>query len=659
MMSTELGYPTDIRWERVGVSTDMMTTIGIDKSRPPRWQSSIAVFRYVPTAEYQTYPGRRIVYFKVTCTITGYQPQSEEVRAAVDWKGLSLREVQDYEHSLSEPLPCHGAVIQVSVLPPKIVPLDEYPYFLDFQPKQRVLYEQVTDGSDRSSRSVESLNVSKGAGSTHSLEVLDVNPGMSMATRTLLAPVTGADPSQAGPGATRQMGTAEANTVRTIEGSQESRETLSHTTQLSQMYTLFQAYHLGTNRALFFMSPRPHAQEEASGFFQTPRRLDGVQEIFLVVSQDDEQDLPCLTAQLDTSHLTRVPTLDYQRTTAAEEPSASADAPTPTSSSEFVEDRQGYDLRRVEVAASATYTAPDGYVIAGTVDLVNTATPLSSSDVVVAADQRSLTVSGVAVATGEFQHLTGVLPIRVTTAVMEGAWGVIADATGANAIPQVRNAAPGSFTRTVAVSLRSEHPVVNTGEQTTLLLTSRSVTTCAREDASVKGADSSVGRIVGWRDISTTLDPADTPETVGTRARTERLIADATRDMTLSPSPALEDRRLDTELSLARLTAAALGRIHEVALRSAPGDVLSPQRLRTAARTIGKSPSEVTRGDILNSLPSVVEAIGISGTDLLHLRLDAIAIPTAVTPPTPTPTAPKPAGRLPAKPRRPKRSSTR
>ena len=46
--------------------------------------------------------------------------------------------------------------------------------------------------------------------------------------------------------------------IRTTDAARENRRTLSHTTQLSQMYHQLNSYHLGSNRAAFFMLPRPH-----------------------------------------------------------------------------------------------------------------------------------------------------------------------------------------------------------------------------------------------------------------------------------------------------------------------------------------------------------------------------------------------------------------
>src|SRR5207244_5235504 len=93
----------------------------------------------------------------------------------------------------------------------------------------------------------------------------------------------------------------------------ENRETFSHSTQISQMYHLLDSYHLGTNRAVFFIQPRPHVLEEPSGFVRGPRPVEGIQEFFLVVAQPEDQDDFCVALRLDTSHLTTTPIMDYDR----------------------------------------------------------------------------------------------------------------------------------------------------------------------------------------------------------------------------------------------------------------------------------------------------------------------------------------------------------
>ena len=319
MAVPSLSLPIDIPWERICVSEDMIDPKVGDSDRPAKWQSSIAVFKYVPDEEYQAYPGRKITYLKVTCTVAGYQPKADEVEGILtNWSRLSYAGVpygqDELERRLLAYKPCHEAILQVSVAPRRAadVPLGEYPYFMDFQPKKRELYESVTDTKELMSRSLESLNISKSSGTTQSQEVLDIDQGFS----------TGASGQYAGAGAsfqysqqgqwgTKNLGGGQSGTARTTDESHERRETTSHTTQLTQLHHLLDTYHQGTNRVIFYIQPRPHTVAPPSGFVRGPREVEGVQEFFLIVNQAAEQEDFCLDVRLDTGHLFQQEIMEY------------------------------------------------------------------------------------------------------------------------------------------------------------------------------------------------------------------------------------------------------------------------------------------------------------------------------------------------------------
>jgi hypothetical protein len=331
--SFDLNLPLDIPWERICVSRDMMDLRACDDETPPKWQSSVAVFRYVPGDEFQNYPNYRVTYLKVTASISGYQPRGKEIQGSIDWDGVHADTIDDVDALLDTYHPCTGALLQVTVAPhARDVGLDDYPFFLDFEPKTRSLYEMATDTKEHSSRSDESLRVGKSAGSLKSQEVLDVDQGgsQSFGAQGSYAGTGGGfteSSSTAGQWGTKSMGSRTSEVIRTTDSSQESRETDSHTTQLSHLYHLLDAYHQGTNRALFFIQPRPHTLEEPSGFVRGPRLVEGIQEFFLVVAQPKKQGDFCTSVRLDTGHLTQVDLLmhDYRKDVASA--SAAATAP--------------------------------------------------------------------------------------------------------------------------------------------------------------------------------------------------------------------------------------------------------------------------------------------------------------------------------------------
>lgn len=313
MSNFKLSLPTDIPWVRKCVSTDMLDRNLCDRTAPYRWRSSIAVFQYEPDAENQTYDGMVITYLKVSCTITGYQEHPKEI--GLDRTGLRSYwahspAIENYLNVLEAYYPCYGAILEVAVGPDneKNTTLDDYPYFLDFEPKKRELYELVTDTGETMSRSLESVELGKSNTSVASHEIVDIDKGWAAAANIEYEGVkVGASGSHQYESGTRDVTQEQSQNVRNSDASQESRETQSHTTQLTQMYHQLDSYHLGTNRAVFFVHPRPHTIENEHTFVNGPRNIEGIQEfVFAVVRPKTVAGL-CVEAYLETGHIGKIP----------------------------------------------------------------------------------------------------------------------------------------------------------------------------------------------------------------------------------------------------------------------------------------------------------------------------------------------------------------
>jgi hypothetical protein len=130
--SFKLNLPTDIPWERVCVSKDMMDERACDDVRPKKWSSSLAIYKYQPAEEYQLYPGRSITYLKVAATITGHHPREEELEQEIDFDRLSIAQVDLIEEILDEYVPCSGALLQLTVAPPEVEPAEPEWTTVDF-----------------------------------------------------------------------------------------------------------------------------------------------------------------------------------------------------------------------------------------------------------------------------------------------------------------------------------------------------------------------------------------------------------------------------------------------------------------------------------------------------------------------------------------------
>ncbi|MDH6291873.1 hypothetical protein [Rhodococcus opacus] len=320
MSNFMLNLPIDIPWRRRCVSEDMLDS-RLGNAKPPlRWRSSIAIFEYEPDADNQNHDGLTISYLKVACTLTGYQVNSKEIgvrRTAVASYWADQPGIVDYVDTLEKYYACFGAVLEVSALPEdRDTPLDQYPYIMDFEPKKRELYQMASDTNERESRSVESLNLTKSAGSTQSLETYDVDTGggfggeVAAKVKDYAAKVTYQPPT--GQWGTKRVNSDESMSARTTNVGEEKRESYSFSTQLSQLYHQLDSYHLGTNRALFFVLPRPHTLETERTFVNGIRNIEGVQEFFLVVARPKDQPRICVEAYLETAHIGQDPRVETQ-----------------------------------------------------------------------------------------------------------------------------------------------------------------------------------------------------------------------------------------------------------------------------------------------------------------------------------------------------------
>ncbi len=362
MALSALSLPIDIPWRRVCVSADMLDRTFCDRKFPYRWRSSVAAFIYEPPADEQQYEDQVIAYLKVVSTITGFQPDPEEVglkdrRIDSYWNDPAV--IENYKNIVAQYYPCFGAILEVAVAPgreQRDIPAYQYPYFLDFDPKKRELYEVVTDTGESMSRSLDDVNVRKGMTTSNAREVVDLFGGVSA---NFSYGGAGGGISPQGQVGHRDMSQDDYTNVRTTDSAREARETYSHTTQLTQMYHQLDSYHLGTNRSVFFMLPRPHVVQSAITFANGPRQLEGVQEFFFVIARPKHVDKVCIEAYLETAHVASEPQFTYEQSTGTQ---------TLHIDKKVTEDRDCFDCfgddSYAEIGAdSAVYNPPDGWEI--------------------------------------------------------------------------------------------------------------------------------------------------------------------------------------------------------------------------------------------------------------------------------------------------------
>ena len=317
MSIATFSLPVDIPWRRIAYTQEMMDKKACDRELPLRWRSSVAIFEYQPPEDQQRKDGFLVSYLKVSCTITGFQADGKEIRIR-ERLGRSGWTNKDLTEKLGEAAakyyPCHGAMLEVVVAPKEgdQFPLADYPYFADFDPKKRELYEVVTETGETMSRSLEDVNVRHGQTTLQSHEVVDKTTlGASLSASYYGVTGTGSITNESG---TTELSQQATENIRTVDAAREARETFSHTTQLTQMYHQLDSYHLGSNRAAFFILPRPHSVQSPATFVNGPREIEGIQEFMLVVVRPKAMEQYCVEAYLETAHLTGKPILDWGET---------------------------------------------------------------------------------------------------------------------------------------------------------------------------------------------------------------------------------------------------------------------------------------------------------------------------------------------------------
>lgn len=462
MATTALQLPVDIPWKRLCVSEDMLDKEVCDRKFPLRWRSSLAVFSYEPPEDVQAYEGMTVSYLKVICSITGYQPDPEEVgvkhrKVFSSWSDPTV--IENYTDVVNRYYGCYGAIVEVAIGPPggdqKDYDWNSSPYFADFEPKKRELYELVSETGEMMSRSLENVNVRKGTTTTDSHEVLDVFGGFSMQGSYA---GTGGGASVSGQWGTKDVSQSEYTNIRTTDQAREMRETFSHTTQLTQMYHQLDSYHLGTNRGVFFLLPRPHIVQSETGFVNGPRLLEGIQELFLVVMRPKKTAAPCVEAWLETAHIASVPKFQYQTSTATL--TLHVEKKAEDTSGGF-----GDDSNTTYAEQAETYTPPDGWEV----------------DVERDGGYKIESTSGTRI---EAAAVTSVAPDHVTVYGKVSAW--FEDRTW----PESNVNHDGVLDMVVTVYIRKRKPDV-AGYTKTLYLTGRGVCCCDKRRY-VKQADSVV-----------------------------------------------------------------------------------------------------------------------------------------------------------------------
>ena len=310
-MATQLlNLPVNIPWKQIAVSPDMIDTDFGNKRFPFAWRSSLAISTYEPKLEDlpEELCKQRITYLKITCSITGYQPDAEETRIGIaSFSDLPEEEQARIQRILEEEsyFACYGVLLNVAVFPLETLPIpgsstniQNFPHIIALEPKVRDFYQAATESGEILTGSKSGVSTDK------TLTHIDSSESSTSFEASVQIPINEAEVGLTGSTRLTNTTTDQDQWSVQTDASRERRETQGTTTQLSQMYNLLTGYHQGTNRATFLMLPRPHVLQptDRRTFVQGLRQIEGIQEFMLIVSRPEGVPGLCVEAFLETAH---------------------------------------------------------------------------------------------------------------------------------------------------------------------------------------------------------------------------------------------------------------------------------------------------------------------------------------------------------------------
>jgi hypothetical protein len=234
--------------------------------------------------------------------------------------------------------------------------LADFPHIIDFEPKNRDLYESVSDTSEVLTGSVSKVVVDKSMAHTDTTEM-----GLGKTVK-YTSPQSSYGQLETTNSITGKWGATSTDTDKVnIDGSRDRRERYASTTTITQMYNLLTGYHAGTNRAVFLMLPRPHVLQPTSRrtFVRGLRVIEGIQEFFLVIERGADTEGLCIEARLETGH--------FPERVDVQQPAVIYDERTETFRvTAYARGGGGFDAAGttdIATQPSATYQAPTGWLI--------------------------------------------------------------------------------------------------------------------------------------------------------------------------------------------------------------------------------------------------------------------------------------------------------
>jgi len=299
---------TDIPWTLIDSSVDLMDTTFCNKKYPPPFRSSVAVYAFEPNPDLlpeEIACSQHLLFLKISCSITGYQPSGEENGQIVKLlSGVPEIDPAQLEQLTRDYLACYGVLLNVAVFPfdnARRDDIDSYPRIIDFEPKLREMLQAASETGEVLTTSANKVNTDTSFSTTEVVkDSWKVTTDIGLSEKV----TGGAKIGMKGELGREQTDTNKSDLSVKSEALMDQKEKHAITTTLSQLYNLLTGYHAGTNRATFLMLPRPHVLQptDQRSFIQGLRAIEGIQDFFLVVSRLKSDDRIKLDIHLQTGH---------------------------------------------------------------------------------------------------------------------------------------------------------------------------------------------------------------------------------------------------------------------------------------------------------------------------------------------------------------------
>lgn len=300
-MAGEPEAPVEIPW-RLAATTQQLKEEGM----PPD-DATVSLFYYEPSTETleRDYPNHRLIYLKATVSVAPFVVDPPTIAA---WGFSGWLEQLLLRYYLRGGVPVWHMLLDLVVTPRPFVSGGIEPYFHAARPTSRQMIETGVVGNDLFEGTAEGVSFGKSAtqiNETVSSRTRNKSKGFGFGTGKLPGPSFSVGSSSTTVDSERHVDQTVESTTR--DAAKERRELLSHMTNVENVLSLLNAYHIGSPYLRFSLWPRPLRLLSVDAtdpnlwyqelIYRRSRGIEGVQEFVAVLVVPRGTDF-CVNATL-------------------------------------------------------------------------------------------------------------------------------------------------------------------------------------------------------------------------------------------------------------------------------------------------------------------------------------------------------------------------